>query len=176
VVREFGEYVGHETVGSRHEIVEDEETGFSAIEDGVRLCRQTLAEIDASLVVAGDVRSVVLVEFRLPLAVTVPYPLYRRFEKFAVEYCVDQPEDEYRLTASGRAGDEKRAGCISGNIGEENDAKWRLYTFFRRPRPPLPPPRGEGGEGGTCRSETTTHTALIYFVFTEFAPLARNGW
>ena len=55
---EFSEYVGHETVGSRHEIVEDEETGFIAVEDGVRLCRQTVAETDISIVVAGDVRQI----------------------------------------------------------------------------------------------------------------------
>ena len=136
MVRELGEYVGHETVGGRHEIVEDEETGFRTVEDGVRLCRQTLAEIDVSLVVAGDVRSVVLVEFRLPLAVTVPYSLYRRFKQFAVEYGVDQPEDEYCLSASGRAGHEERRGVYQRQHCRGKRCQSRLYTFFNAPTPP----------------------------------------
>jgi len=88
-------------------MVENEETGFRAVEDGIRLCGQTLAEIHVSLVIAGNLRSVVLVEFRLPLAVTVLYPLYRRFEQFTVEYGVDQPN---RLSTSCSTGNEKRRG------------------------------------------------------------------
>ena len=122
MVRKFGEYVDHETVGDRHEIVEDEETGFRAVEDGVRLCRQTLAEIH---VVA------VLVEFRLPLPVTVSYPLYRRFEQFAAEYGV--------IVFPLPVAPETRNvdGCKSGNIVQENVAN-RAYIRF-------PPPGREGG-------------------------------
>ena len=160
MVREFGEYVGHETVGGRHEIVEDEETGFRPVEDGVRLCRQTLAEIDVSLVVAADVRSVVLVKFRLPLAVTVPYSLYRRFEQFAAQYGIDQPEAEYCLPAIGRSGHEECRGMYQRQHGQEKTMQIALIYVFGG----CPPP-GTEGRGYVSRSEMTTrrcHNARLF--------------